>query len=501
MKRRLAYVYDDPEGDNSTCLQSIEEVKFRPNLINIHNALFYGYPRTTCAISPDLVIAIEGLVSHSCKSFIESIGACSLRECPSLQILYLPPNVYTINEDAFAGCKSIRTIIPQQKHTTFSLRTIKKNAFAKCESLISMPYFPALQIIEARAFFDCESLTEVTLGSSVISAARDSFGGCTSLKVLRCIYREEAILPWAVTHVTIDPNTVKISDSAFANCFRLHSITITHKVTRLGHSSFWGCGNLPTTFKVPDTVLEVGVGAFARCIQVTENASNLPSHAMQDTYYFVGGKGEDIPPEVEDLVIGENVTDMKDIDLSQSDLEHLSINAKHFHINEDTFSNCRYLRDLSFQNKSVITIEKRSFYNSNELCNIKMPQVVGWILEGTYSNHTSPQNRLTLPIIHQDAFEGCPLHISNKYNRYAVLQCAWDWISKMETRSISTGRGKRARQFTIEKDDIDILKHTFVLEPPAPNEVIDTIVYYLQRFDFVFSNLPCDLVRKVVEFF
>ena len=502
-------MYNDAECQDPTCSQSIDGVEVCQDMKEIQKGFLGDCRCITSLIISDFVTKIGDSTFNSYKclkilhlpSLLKTIGVCSFRECSSLPILYLPPNVYNIMEEAFAECMSIRKIVPQDQHEYMSLEYIDKNAFAKCKSLSSIPYFPALKIIETGAFFDCESLTEINLGPLIISAARNSFGGCTSLKILRCIYREGVILPWAITHVTIDSNTTKISDSAFANCFRLHSIIITSNVTRLGNSSFWGCCDLPTSFKVPDTVLKVGIGAFARCEQFTENAPNLPPHATLDTYTFIGGKGEDISPEVVNLVIDERVSEMRNIDLAHSDLEHLLINAKHFHIDATVFSNCQYLRNLTFQDESVMIIEKRAFYKCEELSNVKMPQAVRWVLEGTYSNHTSPNNRTALPKIDKNAFEGCPSNISKEYDRYAELQDAWDWVSTMELRKKCIDERERTSQSTLVKDDIDVLSHTFALKPPAPNELIDAILDYLQGFDLVLSNFPREVVHNVVEFF
>eukprot|EP00592_Proboscia_alata_P016680 CAMPEP_0194400040 /NCGR_PEP_ID=MMETSP0174-20130528/126992_1 /TAXON_ID=216777 /ORGANISM="Proboscia alata, Strain PI-D3" /LENGTH=256 /DNA_ID=CAMNT_0039196509 /DNA_START=213 /DNA_END=980 /DNA_ORIENTATION=+ len=245
------YVYKGEDGERPP--QTVGAIDYVANITSIKAQAMKWCCHIKAVIHPDSITAIEDQAYFGCdaiehlrlssslqtigegiedqayfgcdsiehlrlSSSLQTIGERSFNACPSITMLELPPTLHTIKREGFGRCHSLRSIVPQQKNETLFLKTIEEGAFCNCESLTSIPYFSMLERIGRGAFYRCESLTEVTLEPSIISAARDCFDNCDSLIALHCTYRTGVILPWAVTHVIIDPNTTHIHTSAFAGC-------------------------------------------------------------------------------------------------------------------------------------------------------------------------------------------------------------------------------------------------------------------------------------------
>lgn len=315
-------------------IQNATTIKFQPGTRKIREGKFEGchklgsdtfFPTITV---PDTVTHIEKEAFYRCYAItqlylsarLERIGERAFCECRSLSELRIPLSLVDIGKEAFNGCTSLTQLLPQQSsnisnkqqpsllsigesafarctslrslsppltsdtdNLLYNLQTIHMDAFGGCTSLTSLPAphtIPHFHTIRCDAFFYCKSLTDVTLGPSVVMVARNAFQECVSLAALRCVYRTGAILPWAVTHVTMLEGTTKVSNSAFVGCAKLKCVeglttmygseslsSSSSVLTHIGDSAFWGCKSLPANIDF-GSIVEVGVGAFAKCMIV-----------------------------------------------------------------------------------------------------------------------------------------------------------------------------------------------------------------------------------------
>ena len=116
------------------------------------------------------------------------------------------------------------------------------NCSRHCSGLASIAIPDSVTSIGDRAFAYCDSLTNVTIGGSVISNwgkyAFYSCDGLTSVTIpdKRHLYRGEGVLYSCegLTSVTIGDGVTSIGRFAFAYCDSLASVTIGDGVTSLG---------------------------------------------------------------------------------------------------------------------------------------------------------------------------------------------------------------------------------------------------------------------------
>lgn len=88
-------------------------------------------------------------------------------------------NIETIGDNAFYGCKKIKTVKIGK-----NVKTIGNKAFYKCTVLTKVSLPSKVKTIGTSAFYGCEKLTSVTIGKSVTKIGSKSFYGCSKLKTL-----------------------------------------------------------------------------------------------------------------------------------------------------------------------------------------------------------------------------------------------------------------------------------------------------------------------------
>jgi len=131
--------------------------------------------------------------------------------------------------------------------------SIENSAFSGCKSLRSITIPNSVTSIENSAFSDCISLTSVNIPSSVTKIQYNTFSGCKSL-----------------TSIMIPNGVTSIGDSAFYGCKSLITITLPNSITSIGDSAFDNCEKL-TNINIPDSITSIGNFAFSSCYDLQYN--------------------------------------------------------------------------------------------------------------------------------------------------------------------------------------------------------------------------------------
>ncbi|MBE5929328.1 MAG: hypothetical protein E7267_08235 [Lachnospiraceae bacterium] len=88
-----------------------------------------------------------------------------------------------------------------------------------------------------------------------------------------------------ITNIAIPDTIIEIGDGAFRYCTGLTEIILPHGLTKIGEDAFEGCSSL-INIVIPDTVKEVGAGAFSECSSLKEvTLSNRQTVIREDTFY------------------------------------------------------------------------------------------------------------------------------------------------------------------------------------------------------------------------
>lgn len=238
---------------------------------NINNFAFYNYTGLTSVTIPDGISSIgngafcgcSGLTSVTIGNTVTTIGSSAFSRCYGLTSATIPNTVTTIESNAFYlvhhieyhgsalgnpwGAISMNGIVEgdfvyssEDKHYIWaylgsddsvtipsSVDTIGKNAFSRCNNLISLTIGDNVTSIEESAFSGCGQMTSISIGNGVTTIGITAFENCTNL-----------------TSITLGSGITSIGANAFQNCSGLTSITIPNSVTSIGGSAFYDCSSL-----------------------------------------------------------------------------------------------------------------------------------------------------------------------------------------------------------------------------------------------------------------
>ena len=208
---------------------------------------------------------VDGTISQFFNSEVSTIRSYAFTSNSSLTSISVP-NIGSINQAAFSGCTKLSSV------TTKKNVKVGSYAFANCTSLSSIAYVYderghmdnatiQPQPNASYVFYRCSNLTEISIyggtwGASAfdscINLSRvyiDSINNVLSLGV--CAFRSCSALEKLICFDTYEQTyqIASIGSSAFYNCMKLRSITLSLKDTAwsnavIGSNAFYGCSAL-----------------------------------------------------------------------------------------------------------------------------------------------------------------------------------------------------------------------------------------------------------------
>jgi hypothetical protein len=93
----------------------------------------------------------------------------------------IPDDIANIGDDAFNGCKQLKTVVLPQ-----SIISIGNGAFCDCPFLTSINIPNGVKEIAGNVFYGCKSLKEIIIPGSVTDIAYSAFSSCDLLKDVYC---------------------------------------------------------------------------------------------------------------------------------------------------------------------------------------------------------------------------------------------------------------------------------------------------------------------------
>lgn len=226
---------------------------------------------------------------------VKSLGSSAFKRCIGLKTVKISKNIKTVPDFSFLECNSLESVtIPE------GITKIGHNAFANCPKIESIQLPSTVKSIDDTAFYACTKLSSVSLPDGLESIGDLAFCG-TNITSVKCPnglksvgYNPFDITPfsddqkkggiywgeWLIGYedfpdgtdnekITINKNTIGIADHVFApvasghNGYYLKAITIPNGVKYIGYRAF--AGSEFTTLTIPDSVVDIGEGAFDRC--------------------------------------------------------------------------------------------------------------------------------------------------------------------------------------------------------------------------------------------
>ena len=239
-------LYDFTIGDGHLVIpDSVNEIDVATDFFNNPKIISVAIPGSIKICDANFSLC-HNLQSVTIGEGVQQIGL--FIGCENLKEVILPESLVTIEEKAFAQCKSLdfstlklsanlrefthdslqdvqnvpEAILDETKSVLLSVqrniitytipqsvRYLGKKAFKGCQQLTQITFPQGLEIIEEKAFEDCTQLQEIVLPETLTEIHADAFTGCAMLQTIR----------FGGAPAYVDKN-------AFKNCQKLEKIIL-----------------------------------------------------------------------------------------------------------------------------------------------------------------------------------------------------------------------------------------------------------------------------------
>lgn len=379
--------------------KGLTEIKLPDALTSIGENAFKGCENLVSVELPDNLQTIgnsafqdTAITSFVIPASLTSIGNNAFNGCTTLKELTFEPNgtnELNIGQSAFAGTGITFLSIPNR------VTVIQSKAFQNATALETVVFengskpldfnngTAASTVGKGTSIFDgCVALTSVSFNNRVTYIADNMFSGCTELK--------EIIIPSTVT---------KIGANAFMGDTSLTTVNLESGLEDIGANAFDGDSMLEN-IEIPDTVTNIGENAFngVKNFKVSASSSsytmyqgilfdfgqttvlyvptNLTGTVTLPETVFELGKGAFANSKVTEVVLPEYLTAIPDEAFKGSAIQKITFGSALISIGASAFEDCKALTTVDFGNCELATIGDNAFKNCSALTSLALPETL-----------------------------------------------------------------------------------------------------------------------------
>jgi len=235
-------------------------------------------PSTVTTIGANLFAGHKGVTKVSFENNTASdslvLGASMFENAKALVEVRLPNGLKVIPAKLFMGSTVQTIFVPN------TVTTINTQAFANCEKLTTL------------TFEEGNDNVALTF-TAATSATTSAFSGTKKLATIKLPDRTASITNYMfagsyVQNLTLPANATSIGQYAFANCKGLTNFVMPNSITTLGNYAFVGCVNL-TTITLSENLTTIPQYAFAKATIGGGIGGLRPSPGSTSTTYEAAG--------------------------------------------------------------------------------------------------------------------------------------------------------------------------------------------------------------------
>lgn len=225
----------------------------------------YSVPESVSTISEYAFYRHTGLTSVNFSPSVNSIGDNAFAYCSGLISANIPQSLNYIGIRAFYNCTGLDGTL----NIPNSVNSIENEAFSFCTSVDVVNIPASVAKIGDYAFYNCGAIFKVDNGNPVYSSEDGILFNKTKTILIQCGSSR-------VESYKIPDSVVEIGKSAFSRCRSLTGVTIPKTVSIIGMNAFWGCTSLTGPVVIPAAVKTIGNYAFSGCTSLNSIYSYSP---------------------------------------------------------------------------------------------------------------------------------------------------------------------------------------------------------------------------------
>ena len=322
---------------------------------------------------------------------VQIIGKDAFANCKSLKSIVLPKSLEKIGFSAFKGCSSLKEIEIPSKVTSISFF-----AFGGCSKLESISLPKGLQSIDSMAFKGCLKLKDINIPNTVNSIGSEAFYGCESLKEIILPNKLKILSPGvfvgciSLNKVALPKSLEVVQSRSFEGCNSLINIELGDKISIIGPYAFKGCESLKQ-ISLPKKLEIIEQSVFENCPSLEKvlsqskvrvvgqyafkDCSSLKEIVLPDTLNAIGAFAFHGCSSLKNINIPRNLERIGSSAFKETAIESLTFGNILNEIGDECFISCKKLKKVDFSKaKKLAVIPNGAFRNCANLSEVLLPK-------------------------------------------------------------------------------------------------------------------------------